>query len=79
MRYTTTDGPSKALNAIQDGSLGDKMGIADVSPVAESRPGSRQAIDLLADRLLLAPTIFFPPPSHLEAFVTDRERQSRTG
>ena len=28
MRYTTTDGPSKALNAIQDGSLGDKMGIA---------------------------------------------------
>ena len=30
MRYTTTDGPSKALNAIQDGSLGDKMGIAGV-------------------------------------------------
>ena len=30
MRYTTTDGPSKALNAIQDGSLGDKMGNADI-------------------------------------------------
>ena len=30
MRYTTTDGPSKDLNAIQDGSLGDKMGIAGV-------------------------------------------------
>ena len=28
MRYTTTDGPSKDLNAIQDGSLGDIMGIA---------------------------------------------------
>ena len=28
MRYTTTDGPKKPLNAIQDGSLGDKMGIA---------------------------------------------------
>ena len=30
MRYTTTDGPKKPLNAIQDGSLGDKMGIAGV-------------------------------------------------
>ena len=29
MRYTTTDGPKKPLNAIQEGSLGDKMGIAD--------------------------------------------------
>lgn len=28
MRYTTTDGPKKPLNAIQEGSLGDKMGIA---------------------------------------------------
>ena len=28
MRYTTTDGPNKPLNAIQEGSLGDKMGIA---------------------------------------------------
>ena len=28
MRYTTTDGPDEPLNAIQDGSLGDKMGIA---------------------------------------------------
>jgi hypothetical protein len=28
MRYTTTDGPKKPLNAIQDGSLGGKMGIA---------------------------------------------------
>ena len=28
MRYTTTDGPKKPLNAIQDGSLGDIMGIA---------------------------------------------------
>ena len=32
MRYTTTDGPSKALNAIQDGSLGDKMGNAGELP-----------------------------------------------
>ena len=32
MRYTTTDGPSKALNAIQDGSLGDKMGNAVNDP-----------------------------------------------
>ena len=32
MRYTTTDGPSKALNAIQDGSLGDKMGITELFP-----------------------------------------------
>ena len=31
MRYTTTDGPSKDLNAIQDGSLGDIMGIADIT------------------------------------------------
>ena len=30
MRYTTTDAPNKPLNAIQEGSLGDKMGIADV-------------------------------------------------
>ena len=30
MRYTTTDGPKKPLNAIQDGSLGGKMGIAVV-------------------------------------------------
>ena len=29
MRYTTTDGPDEPLNAIKDGSLGDKMGIAD--------------------------------------------------
>ena len=29
MRYTTTDGPKKPLNAIQEGSLGGKMGIAD--------------------------------------------------
>ena len=29
MRYTTTDGPKKPLNAIQEGSLGDKMGIAE--------------------------------------------------
>ena len=29
MRYTTTDGPNKPLNAIQEGSLGDKMGIAE--------------------------------------------------
>ncbi|MDY0281526.1 MAG: S1 RNA-binding domain-containing protein [Salinivirgaceae bacterium] len=28
MRYTTTDGPDEPLNAIKDGSLGDKMGIA---------------------------------------------------
>ena len=28
MRYTTTDAPNKPLNAIQEGSLGDKMGIA---------------------------------------------------
>lgn len=28
MRYTTTDGPKKPLNAIQEGSLGGKMGIA---------------------------------------------------
>lgn len=32
MRYTTTDGPKKPLNAIQEGSLGDKMGIAEISP-----------------------------------------------
>ena len=32
MRYTTTDGPKKPLNAIQEGSLGDKMGIADYYP-----------------------------------------------
>ena len=31
MRYTTTDGPKKPLNAIQEGSLGDKMGIAEFS------------------------------------------------
>ena len=31
MRYTTTDGPKKPLNAIQEGSLGGKMGIAVVS------------------------------------------------
>ena len=31
MRYTTTDGPKKPLNAIQEGSLGDKMGIADIA------------------------------------------------
>ena len=30
MRYTTTDGPDEPLNAIQDGSLGDKMGIAGI-------------------------------------------------
>ena len=30
MRYTTTDGPDEPLNAIQEGSLGDKMGIAAV-------------------------------------------------
>ena len=30
MRYTTTDGPKKPLNAIQEGSLGGKMGIAGV-------------------------------------------------
>jgi hypothetical protein len=29
MRYTTTDAPNKPLNAIQEGSLGDKMGIAE--------------------------------------------------
>ena len=29
MRYTTTDGPDEPLNAIQEGSLGDKMGIAE--------------------------------------------------
>ena len=28
MRYTTTDAPDEPLNGIQDGSLGDKMGIA---------------------------------------------------
>ena len=28
MRYTTTDGPDEPLNAIQEGSLGNKMGIA---------------------------------------------------
>ena len=33
MRYTTTDGPKKPLNAIQEGSLGDKMGIAGVVPM----------------------------------------------
>ena len=32
MRYTTTDGPKKPLNAIQEGSLGDKMGIAAQKP-----------------------------------------------
>ena len=31
MRYTTTDGPDEPLNAIQEGSLGNKMGIADVT------------------------------------------------
>ena len=30
MRYTTTDGPKKPLNAIQEGSLGGKMGIAGI-------------------------------------------------
>ena len=30
MRYTTTDGPDEPLNAIKDGSLGDKMGIAEM-------------------------------------------------
>ena len=29
MRYTTTDGSKKPLNAIQEGSLGGKMGIAE--------------------------------------------------
>ena len=29
MRYTTTDAPDEPLNGIQDGSLGDKMGIAE--------------------------------------------------
>ena len=32
MRYTTTDGPKKPLNAIQEGSLGGKMGIAALTP-----------------------------------------------
>ena len=32
MRYTTTDGPKKPLNAIQEGSLGGKMGIAGGVP-----------------------------------------------
>ena len=31
MRYTTTDGPKKPLNAIQDGSFGGKMGIAGLT------------------------------------------------
>ena len=30
MRYTTTDGPNKTLNAIRDGAQGAKMGIADI-------------------------------------------------
>ena len=40
MRYTTTDGPKKPLNAIQDGSLGGKMGIAVYAAVPDisSRP-----------------------------------------
>ena len=40
MRYTTTDGPSKALNAIQDGSLGDKMGNA-------GKPSKEHVLNLL--------------------------------
>ena len=35
MRYTTTDGPKKPLNAIQEGSLGDKMGIAELIPICK--------------------------------------------
>ena len=40
MRYTTTDGPKKPLNAIQDGSLGDKMGIAAKKPVTRGNDWS---------------------------------------
>ena len=38
MRYTTTDGPSKDLNAIQDGSLGDIMGIAGLGSAVPDIP-----------------------------------------
>ena len=38
MRYTTTDGPKKPLNAIQEGSLGDKMGIAAIGSMSFDCP-----------------------------------------
>ena len=46
MRYTTTDGPKKPLNAIQEGSLGDKMGIAE-------RTGKSQSTDLSLDQRMI--------------------------
>ena len=43
MRYTTTDGPKKPLNAIQEGSLGGKMGIA-----AKMRKNEKMGTDLFS-------------------------------
>ena len=60
MRYTTTDGPSKALNAIQDGSLGDKMGNAaqqidgffrQMQFFSEAQQADNKKIELLETRL----------------------------
>ena len=42
MRYTTTDGPKKPLNAIQEGSLGDKMGIAGFMPRARLKNAKKR-------------------------------------
>ena len=36
MRYTTTDAPDEPLNGIQDGSLGDKMGIAALVNISKN-------------------------------------------
>ena len=52
MRYTTTDGPKKPLNAIQEGSLGDKMGIADNLRCHGVLPGSVEEESVIVYPLL---------------------------
>ena len=48
MRYTTTDGPDEPRNAIQEASLGDKMGIADtVSVLLNSVPPLEKVLEAL--------------------------------
>ena len=46
MRYTTTDGPKKPLNAIQEGSLGGKMGIAAYSLSKDTNRCQKMPISL---------------------------------
>ena len=65
MRYTTTDGPKKPLNAIQEGSLGDKMGIAACLRIVHGMGRFSEDIDFI----LKQPDPDFSWPVYLQGMV----------